>query len=135
SDWTLPSNDLLAPMHAELIHVDSTLDDIQDRPPSMEPERARTQFDDARKTIDASWKAYLELPVFPGERDVERKAEADMYEMHTSIDRVASFLAVGAHDDAKREAALARPLIARVDGDVQLIMSTNRQIAMGAADQ
>jgi signal transduction histidine kinase len=135
SEWALPSNDLLAPVRAELKQVDTTLDDIQDKAPSPHPERARTQFDDARKKIDASWRAYLELPIFPGERDVERKAEADMFEMHTSIDRVASFLAVGAHDDAVREAAIARPLVARVDGDVNSIATTNRQIAMGSADR
>ncbi|HEX4513084.1 MAG TPA: HAMP domain-containing sensor histidine kinase [Polyangiaceae bacterium] len=135
SEWTLPSNDLLAPVRPELTRISSTLTEIEDRPPKAQAAQIRKQFDDARKAIDASWRAYLELPVFPGERDVERKAEADMFEMHGSIDRVASYLAVGAREDALREAATAQPLITRVDDDVQAIAATNRQIAMDAADR
>jgi len=132
-----PSTRLLANMRTTLRHREVALDDFIDAlpaaprtpgdaaidlPPSEAPDRAR---------MIATIQAYLSLPLYPGEREMQPLLVRSLAELNASLDRVAAEVRAGRPAEAERVMNVrTKPAFDNLDKALQALTELNGRASM-----
>jgi signal transduction histidine kinase len=128
----VPSVDHLAEARTALRRLEVALDEWSDRFTASGESREPAEVAADRQLLSDAWSAYLALPAFPGERELQDESIASLATLDRAIERLRRHIIDGDRVDLPRTVKedLA-PAIDRLDDDFSRTSSLNARNAAG----